>query len=173
MLFHRWILQNLRKKTGLWTASSLSLSYCMVTYFTAYAFHFLIAPPWFPMTLCRWRGKEFPSSLCNPISLWRISVRILQDFSWPCWVRTKHIQATWTQCPDHYVPAFTGADPQLMWSHGNSYQLRIFTSGFIFESNWKLSSNCPYLKMGILRLFPAAMYGALMLWQKRMNVRSR
>jgi len=30
-----------------------------------------------------------------------------------------------------------------------------------------------YLKMGMLRLLPAAMWGALMLWQNRMKVMSR
>lgn len=36
-----------------------------------------------------------------------------------------------------------------------------------FQINW------PYLKMGMLRLLPEAMYGALMLWQKRMKVSRR
>lgn len=47
------------------------------------------------------------------------------------------------------------------------------SSEYNLSHTFNYEGHQPHLKMGMLRLLPEAMYGALMLWQKRTKVSSR
>lgn len=112
--------------------------------------------------------------------------RIHQVFGWACWKIETHTSSGVSKItrkiwiPTSFVCAlrlvFT-EELDLLKNHQSLY----FSPSLSFNT-WVLTRHqeifCEaleksYLRMGMLRLFPAAMCGALMLWQKRIKVMSR